>query len=101
MTRSGKITIRLHKRALSEERNTLRGLKRKVDAGEIDMDAVQRHYQSWIAFAEYSGNAPIRAMDKFYKELFRAAPVYKRKKRYLYGTDCNRKRKSKAARKGE
>ena len=85
ITKTGKIVIKLHKKALAEERHVLRALKRKLDAGEIDMDHVKRHYQSVIAHFEYAGDTPIRAMDKFYKELFRQRPQYKRKKRYLYG----------------
>ena len=94
MKRSGKIVIRLHRQALADERRTLRGLKRCVDKGIRTMDDVQIHYQSWIANAEYAGDAPIRAMDKFYTELFRQHPQYKRKRRYLYGRRVERKRKT-------
>ena len=87
MKRSGKIIIRLHSKALAEERNTLRGLKRCIDYGLRTMEDVRHHYQSWIANAEYAGDAPIRAMDKFYAQLFRERPQYKRKKRYLYGNN--------------
>ena len=85
MKTSGKIIIRLHKKALAEERKTLRGLKRGVDQGVRTMDDVKHHYQSWIANAEYAGDAPIRAMDHFYTVTFRQKPEYKRKRRYLYG----------------
>lgn len=94
MKRSGKIIIRLHRQALADERRTLRGLKRCVDSGIRTMDDVKIHYQSWIANAEYAGDAPIRAMDKFYTELFRQHPHYKRKKRYLYGRRTDNKRKT-------
>lgn len=89
ITDSGKIVIRLHKKALAEERKTLRGLKRGIDSGERTMEDVRRHYQSWIANAEYCGDAPIRAMDHFYTVTFRKKPEYKRSRRYLYG---NRKK---------
>ena len=92
ITPTGKIILRLHNRALAEERKILRTFKRKLENGEADEAALQRHYQSWIAYAEYAGDAPIRAMDKFYKELFGKAPQYKRKKRYLYGHHQNQKR---------
>lgn len=82
---TGKIILRLHPKALADERRTLRGLKRCMERGIRTMEDVERHYQSWIANAEYAGDAPIRAMDKFYTELFRRHPRYKRKKRYLYG----------------
>ena len=72
---------------MAEERNTLRGLKRCVDHGLRTMEDIRHHYQSWIANAEYAGDAPIRAMDKFYAQLFRERPQYKRKKRYLYGNN--------------
>ena len=101
MKRSGKIIIRLHRQALADERRTLRGLKRCVDRGIRTMDDVKIHYQSWIASAEYAGDAPIRAMDKFYTELFRQRPQYKRKKRYLYGRRTERKRKTPQAGDGE
>ena len=89
VTKTGKVVIRLHKKALHDERKTLKGLKRRVLRGERTMADVQRHYQSWVASASYAGDAPIREMDKFYTELFRQHPQYKLKKRYLYG---NRKR---------
>ena len=82
---TGKIILRLHPKALADERRTLRGLKRCMERGIRTMGDVERHYQSWIANAEYAGDAPIRAMDRFYTELFRRHPRYKRKKRYLYG----------------
>ena len=62
-------------------------MKRCVDYGLRTMEDVRHHYQSWIANAEYAGDAPIRAMDKFYAQLFRERPQYKRKKRYLYGNN--------------
>lgn len=85
LTNTGKIVIRLHRNALKEERKTLKGMKRAVDGNEISMERVRQHYQSWIAQAEYAGDAPIRAMDKFYTITFREKPKYKRKRRYLYG----------------
>ena len=85
MTKTGKIIIRLHPRALADERRVLRKLKKDLDAGLITKEYVHDHYQSWIANAEYAGDAPIRAMDKFYTQTFREKPTYKRKKRYLYG----------------
>ena len=85
MTKTGKIIIRLHPRALAEERQVLRKLKNDLDAGLITLEYVQDHYQSWVANAEYAGDAPIRAMDKFFTQTFRVKPKYKRKKRYLYG----------------
>lgn len=91
MKTSGKIIIRLHKKALAEERKTLRGLKRGVDQGVRTMDDVKHHYQSWIANAEYAGDAPIRAMDHFYTATFRQKPEYKRKRRYLYGGNRQRR----------
>lgn len=89
---SGKIIIRLHPKALAEERETLRSLKRLVATGERSMDQVKAHYQSWIANAEYAGDGPIRTMDKFYTTLFRQKPDYKRKRRYFYGNRHVRKR---------
>lgn len=92
ITGSGKIVLRLHRKALAEERKTLRGLKRGVDQGVRTMDDVKRHYQSWIANAEYAGDAPIRAMDHFYTVTFRRRPEYKRSRRHLYG-DCKKKQR--------
>lgn len=89
LTSTGKIVIRLHKDAMADERHILRCLKYGVDHGERSMEDVKRHYQSWISMAEYCGDAPIMAMDKFYTELFRSKPIYKRKKRYLYGKPQN------------
>ena len=82
---SGKIIIRLHQNALREERDVLRGLKRKLDRGERTMTQIEAHYQSWVANASYAGLGPIREMDKFYTATFRRKPVYKIKRRHLYG----------------
>lgn len=101
ISETGKIVILLHKKAMKEERDKLRGLKRLVSQGYRNMQDVERHYQSWIANAEYAGDAPIRAMDKFYTELFRQKPKYKRKKRYLYGNPCKPKRENNDAGKGK
>lgn len=91
---TGKVIIRLYPKALADERKTLRGLKRCMDKGIRTIEDVERHYQSWIANAEYAGDGPIREMDKFYIQLFRRHPRYKRKKRYLYGDDTNTRRKA-------
>lgn len=92
LTDSGKIILRLHKNAMQEERRTLDGMKRLLDRGEITMQKVEQHYQSWVAGAEYCGDAPIRAMDAYYTRTFRRKPNYKRKRRYLYGNRNERKR---------
>ena len=101
MKHSGKIIIRLHPKALEEEREALRGMKRCISKGTRTIEDVERHYQSWIANAEYAGDAPIREMDRFYTQLFRRRPRYKRKKRYLYGTDTDGKRKARKSRTGK
>lgn len=101
MKSSGKIIIRLHPKALAEERRTLRGMKRCIEKGTRTMEDVERHYQSWIANAEYAGDGPIIAMDKFYTQLFRQHPRYKRKKRYLYGNNPETRRKARKSRKGK
>lgn len=98
MTKSGKIIIRLHPKALAEERETLRGMKRCVDKGIRTMEDVENHYQSVISGMEYAGEAAIKAMDRFYASLFRQRPKYKRKKRYLYGN--NPKTRGKARKSG-
>lgn len=106
MTESGKIIIRLHKTAMTDERRILRAFHKGVSEGSRTMEDVQRHYQSWVSNASYAGDAPIRAMDKYYIRLFKTKPVYKLKKRYLYGrnrvkaaqTDCSGKRKPNASR---
>lgn len=84
-TSSGKIIIRLHPQALTDERRTLRALARLVREGMRTMHDVQVHYQSWIASASYAGQAPIREMDKFYTVAFRQKPVYKPVRRHLHG----------------
>ena len=91
LTETGKIHLRLRKGAMQDERQTLRMLKADLDAGHTNMDHIHAHYQSWVANAEYAGDAPIRAMDKFYAETFREKPVYKRSRRHLYGNHKKRK----------
>lgn len=97
LTETGKIILRLHPKALAEERETLRNLKRLMDAGERTAEDVDLHYQSWIANAEYTGDGPIQAMDAFFTQLFRRKPTYKRKRRYLYGTRTDRQGQNPAA----
>jgi Retron-type reverse transcriptase len=92
LTDTGKIVIRMHGNAMREEREALAGMKRLLDRGEITMEQVEQHYQSWVAGAEYCGDAPIRAMDAYYTRTFRCKPNYKRKRRYLYGIRKKRKR---------
>lgn len=101
MRSTGKIIIRLHPKALAEERKTLRGMKRCIKEGTRTMEDVERHYQSWVANAEYAGDAPIRAMDRFYTTLFRKHPNYKRKRRYLYGSDTHTRGKTGKSRTGK
>ena len=86
LTETGKVIVRLHPDTLKLERDALRGQKRLLDRGETTMEKIRVHYQCFIAQAEYStGDGAIRAMDKFYTELFREKPTYKRKRRYFYG----------------
>ena len=102
LTETGKIIVRLNPDALRYERNALRGLKRALDAGKTTMEYIRTHYQCFIARAEYcSGDGAIRRMDRFYTELFREKPTYKRKRRYLHGRYSVRKRAHPASRKGE
>jgi hypothetical protein len=101
MRSTGKIIIRLHPKALAEERKTLRGMKRCIEKGTRTMEDVERHYQSWVANAEYAGDAPIRAMDRFCTMLFREHPKYKRKRRYLYGAHTHTRGKTGKSRAGE
>lgn len=89
LTDTGKVIIRLHPETMRRERAALLALKADVDAGRRTMEDVQRHYQCFIASAEYSsGDGCIRDMDAFYTKVFRARPVYKRSRRYLYGKRC-------------
>lgn len=85
LKRSGKIIIRLHKKALSDEKKVLKKLKKRWKDGEIPFGTIKAHYQSWVANASYAGWSIIRAMDKYYSEIFGQRPEYKVKRRYLYG----------------
>lgn len=86
LTETGKVIVRLHPDTLKIERRALQGLKRELERGETTMENVRVHYQCFIAQAEYSsGDGIIRAMDKCYTSLFREKPIYKRKRRNLYG----------------
>ena len=82
---SGKIIIRLHKKALSDEKKVLKRLKKRWKEGEIPYETIKAHYQSWAANASYAGRSLIRTMDRFYSEIFGRRPEYKVKRRYLYG----------------
>lgn len=85
MLPGGKIIIKMKPEAIAAERQHLRAMKRLMDEGWRDYAAVQRHYQSWVANAEYCGDGPIRKMDEYYKQVFGRKPEYKRSRRYLYG----------------
>lgn len=86
LTKTGKVIVRLHPDTMRTERAALRSLRRELDTGKITMEAIRQHYQCWIAQAEYSsGDGCIRNMDKYYTQLFREKPKYKRKRRYLHG----------------
>lgn len=92
LTDTGKVLLLLHPSVFATERHALQGMKRELDRGEITMEQVRTHYQCFIAQATYSsGDGAIRAMDKFYTELFREKPMYKKKRRYLFGTDQKHK----------
>ena len=86
LTDTGKVILRLHPDTLRNERAALKGMRAALDRGEITMDNVRQHYQSFIAQAEYSsGDGATRDMDRFYTLTFREKPTYKRKRRYFYG----------------
>lgn len=88
VTERGKVIVRLSDKAMQNERHELRNLKKLVDSGKRTMDDVKRHYQSFISRAEIcSSDSAIRATDRFYTELFRQKPIYKRSKRRsgIYG----------------
>lgn len=89
VTDTGKIVIRLSPDSMAQERRALAGMKRAADAGRCTMVHVRRHYQSWVANAEYAGDGPIRAMDEYYTRIFGEKPIYKRTRRYLYGRPCD------------
>ena len=77
LTGSGKVVIRLPKDKLAGERRTLRGMKRKVDSGELTMDDVNSHYQSWVSgLLMTKSYGAVRATDKFFTETFRERPEY-------------------------
>lgn len=42
----GKVIVKYTRTKFADERRTLRGLKRRLDRQEIDMDAINRHYQA-------------------------------------------------------
>ncbi len=92
LTDTGKVIVRLHPDILRNERKALKGLKDALRRGEVDMAYIRQQYQCFIAQAEYSsGDGATRAMDRFYTELFRERPIYKRKRRYFYGHSEKRK----------
>lgn len=91
LTDTGKVIVRLHPNTLRNERRALKGLKDALRRGEVDMPYIRQQYQSFISQAEYSsGDGAIRSMDKFYTQLFREKPTYKRERRYFYGNPKNR-----------
>lgn len=97
LTDTGKVKLLLHPSVFRTERRALQGMKRELDRGEISMEQVRAHYQCFIAQATYSGGSgAIRAIDKFYTQVFREKPKYKVKRRYLYGKP-NQKREPTAS----
>jgi hypothetical protein len=93
LTDTGKVVIRMRPGAAGDERRQLRALKEQVDTGICTMADVEAHYQSFAAQVSYcTGTGFIRAMDKYYTELFRRKPNYKYPRRDLYGNHMQRKK---------
>ena len=82
LTESGKVVTKISDRSIRRERRQLRNLKELEDRGERTKACRQKHYQSWIATVKPydSGNA-LRAMDRYYENLFKEKPQYKYKRR--------------------
>lgn len=86
LTDTGKVLIKLHPSVPRTERRALLGMKEALNRGEITMDEVRTHYQSFIATSSYAtGSGLIRDMDRFYTNLFRERPKYIPVRRHLHG----------------
>ena len=89
---TGKVVVKMHPESIRNEKNALKGLRNELIAGRTDMNYIRAQYQTFVAQATYcSSNGVLRAMDKFYTELFREKPKYVYTRRYLYGNHQKRK----------
>lgn len=86
LTKTGKVIIKADPKKFGEERRRLRKMKAKLDAGIIEMDRIEAHYQSVRAgLSRCDERVRVRSLDHFYEELFgKDAPRQKRGKKNAY-----------------
>ena len=102
LTDSGKVIVKPLKERFAKERRTLRKMKAKLDAGEIDMAAIERHYLSTRGgLARCDAKVEVKNLDKFYTELFGVPPKVqnnrrKKKNAYSKSKQSNREKRGKS-----
>lgn len=72
LTKTGKVVRKIAKERITIERRKLKKLKKKLDAGVVDMQHIEMAYQSWRGFAKRYFNSwhTVRNMDKLYYSLY-------------------------------
>lgn len=82
VTESGKVVRVLRTKSKVHQKQKLRKLKKKLDAGEVTMDKIQQSYGSWKAHAMRGNTHNLcRNMDKYFKGLFGVDPKPIKKKK--------------------
>lgn len=72
LTETGAVIRRLSRGNLKKRRRLLRKFRKKVDAGEMTIDAVIQSYASWRSYAARARSyKTLRRIDTLFKELFR------------------------------
>lgn len=80
LTDTGKAIVKADPKKFSKERQRLRKMKAKLDAGDMTMEKIMDHYQSTRAGLDRCDEkAKVKSLDRFFEDLF-GAPPPKRKK---------------------
>lgn len=78
LTESGKVILRLDRKAIMKERKKLRCLKTLLESEKISMDDVRAQYNSWTAHVKRANSRGIRKqMNRYYFEIFGEKPTVK------------------------
>lgn len=82
LTESGKVIKRPCKKSIVRQKRKLRKLKKKYDAGEVDLQSIKASYMSYIGgIKRTNAHKLIRDMNKLFYALFGEYPMTKKERR--------------------
>lgn len=97
MTAKGKVLVKVSSEVIGQERRKLKKLKKKLDAGLIDMSSVRKHYNGWSATLNKCDEPRrLKQMDRYYEEIFGEIPERRKKNAYSKSKRANKERKKKS-----